>query len=108
LEYGEDQIQQLAESIKDHNYRIIAEGGIIHLLGSGMNLSNADPFVVFDELVRVNPRNLDASHAFYLGYEMCKAEIALQLSKQYVQDESLEWGHLSKPERARHRLRRCK
>jgi hypothetical protein len=47
---------------------------------------------------------LDASHAFYLGYEMCKAMTALQLSKEYRQDEALDWGHLTIPETS-HRTR---
>jgi hypothetical protein len=47
--------------------------------------------------------NLTASHAFYLGYECCKASTALTLSKQYRQDEALDWGYLTQPE-AHHRL----
>jgi hypothetical protein len=34
----------------------------------------------------------DGAHAFYLGYELAKAEIALRLGKRYVQDEPLRWG----------------
>ena len=37
---------------------------------------------------------IDASHAFYLGYELARAEIALHLGKQYTQDEPLQWGLL--------------
>jgi hypothetical protein len=37
----------------------------------------------------------DPAHAFYLGYEMYKAQLALQLGKNYVQDRPLAWGHLS-------------
>jgi hypothetical protein len=47
---------------------------------------------------------IDASHAFYLGHELCKASIALLLGKQYNQDESLDWGYLTVPENF-HRLR---
>jgi len=34
----------------------------------------------------------DAPHAFYLGAELMKAEIAWQLGKRYAQDEPLDWG----------------
>jgi len=34
----------------------------------------------------------DASHAFYLGVELARAQIAWQLKKRYVQDEELTWG----------------
>ncbi len=37
---------------------------------------------------------IDASHAFYLGYELARAEIALHLGKQYTQDEPLHCGLL--------------
>ena len=40
----------------------------------------------------------DASHAFYLGYEMMKAKTALTLSKTYRQDQALDWGFLTEPE----------
>jgi hypothetical protein len=41
---------------------------------------------------------LDASHSFYLGYEMCKAVTALTLGKQYQQDQPLSWGFLTQEE----------
>ena len=34
----------------------------------------------------------DASHAFYLGVELARAQIAWQLGKRYVQDQELDWG----------------
>ena len=34
----------------------------------------------------------DAPHAFYLGTELMKAEIAWRLGKRYAQDEPLDWG----------------
>lgn len=104
LNFSESQIEQLAEQIRDHNYRILANDGNLHLLGSGEQFSGTDPFAVFDALAATEPDNLDASHAFYLGFEMCKAMIANQLGKNYVQDEALEWGHLTVEEKLRHRL----
>ena len=34
----------------------------------------------------------DGGHAFYLGVELARAEIAWQLGKRYVQDNRLRWG----------------
>ncbi len=34
----------------------------------------------------------DGPHAFYLGAELAKAEIAWRLAKRYAQDEPLDWG----------------
>lgn len=101
-----DSIADLAAKLRDNNYRILAEREEIHLLGAGIHLQGDDPFELFDALADTSPRNLDASHSFYLGYEMCKAMIALQLGKQYVQDESLDWGMLTVNEKDRHRLKR--
>jgi hypothetical protein len=56
-------------------------------------LCNSDPFVLFDQMGVT-----DASHAFYLGYELMKAKTALTLSKSYHQDQALEWGFLTEPE----------
>ena len=106
LEFGLEQIEELALNIKDNNYRIFAEQEKVHLLGSGKHFSDADPFVVFDQLAESGAANLDASHAFYLGYEMCKAMTALHLGKQYSQDEALDWGFLTRPEIDRHRLKK--
>jgi dihydropteroate synthase-like protein len=105
-DYGPAELEQLGKQIKDHNYRIIAEAGQIHLLGSQSHFASRDPFEVFDQLAATEPSNLSASHAFYLGYEMCKAMIASQLGKQYTQDEALNWGFLTQSETDRHRLKR--
>lgn len=104
LAYDDQQLQELATSIKDNNYRLFRTASELHLLGSGHKFSDADPFQLFDQLAAMQPKNLDASHAFYLGYELCKAMIAMQLGKNYVQDEALDWGHLTIDETNRHRL----
>jgi len=98
---------RLASLIKDSHVRLLAEEGQLHLLTSGRQWSDRDPWRLFASLLTAGPnggppRNLDLSHAFYLGYEMCKATTALTLGKEYVQDESLDWGFLTEPE-DRHR-----
>jgi dihydropteroate synthase len=109
LEYGDEHFQQLAAQIKDHNFRLFAERGEVHLVSAGLHLHDADPFRLFERLLhpesgREPPKNIDPSHAFYLGYELCKALTALTLGKEYRQDEALDWGYLTQPE-DRYRLK---
>jgi hypothetical protein len=45
---------------------------------------------------------IDPAHAFYLGYEMARAVTALTLAKNYVQDQALRWGFLTREEPSAH------
>ena len=38
----------------------------------------------------------DPSHAFYLGRELHKASLAVQLGKQYIQEQPLRWGYINR------------
>jgi len=107
-----EQIARLATEIRDNNYRIFATDDEIHLVSHDLHLHDADPFTIMEQLHSTGPEgglpaNLDASHAFYLGYEMAKARTALTLGKTYVQDESLDWGLATRPEQS-HRLKRTR
>jgi dihydropteroate synthase len=106
------EIEQLAVEIRDNNYRVMIADGEIHLVSRNLHLHNRDPFELMESLRTAGPegklpKNLDASHAFYLGYEMAKARIALTLGKNYMQDESLDWGLATEPEK-RHYLQHSK
>jgi dihydropteroate synthase len=92
-EFGTENIAELQRRIRDPNWRIFAESGTIHALNREHLLRDPDPFRLFEQM-GVH----DASHAFYLGYEMMKARTALTLSKTYRQDQSLDWGYLTVPE----------
>lgn len=104
--YEQDDVElnNLAETIKDNNFRLFVSGGKIHLISAGIHLAERDPFLLFDQM-RSQRADVDQSHAFYLGYEMAKAVTALTLGKNYAQDEALDWGLLTKPEES-HRLRK--
>lgn len=95
---GEDVLRELAASLKDNNYRLFAEGGQLHLMAADVHVKSDNAFDLFRQLMKTEPRNVDASHAFYLGYELAKATTALTLGKQYNQDEALDWGMLTEPE----------
>jgi dihydropteroate synthase-like protein len=101
------ELDELAARIKDNNYRLFAADERIHLVSSQLHLQDDDPFRLFEQLLATNPKNMDPGHAFYLGYEMCKALTALTLGKQYQQDEALRWGLLTRDEKF-HRLKRGK
>jgi dihydropteroate synthase-like protein len=114
MEAGLETLANLASAIKDNNYRIFAERGEVHVVSAGLHISSPDPFLLMERLLHPGfggaadthaPAQLDPSHAFYLGYEMCKAATALALSKQYRQDEALDWGYLTVEEES-HRLRK--
>jgi dihydropteroate synthase-like protein len=109
IEPPAEDLDRLARDIKDANYRVFVTGGEVHVVSHELHLHNTDPFLLFDQLRQSGPdgglpKNLDAAHSFYLGYEMCKAATAAALHKQYQQDESLDWGLLTREE-SRHYLR---
>jgi dihydropteroate synthase-like protein len=81
-------IAELAAEVKDTNFRIeIAEDGI-HLFNRAGHHVAQDAFSLFPKL----PIENDAAHAFYLGAELMRAEVAWRLGKRYSQDEPLNWG----------------
>ena len=96
LVHGDEALRELASNLKDRNYRLFAERGLLHVLNSDLFFQGDDPFVLFRAMLEHG--SIDAAHAFYLGYEMAKAATALTLGKNYVQDQSLKWGFLTRPE----------
>lgn len=101
------EIQNLAAAIKDSNFRILAENEQLHLMNRNGHWYGIDPFELFDQMLAEQGSDIEASHAFYLGYEMCKAMTALTLGKQYRQDQALDWGFLTLPEVSAHDRRRA-
>jgi dihydropteroate synthase-like protein len=86
--YSGQEIAESAAQVKDMNYRIeTAEDGI-HVYNRTGHFVADDAFALFDKL----GVQTDGAHAFYLGAELTKAEIALRLGKRYAQDEPLDWG----------------
>lgn len=86
--YSTEEIQEIAAQIKDPSFRIqVSEQGM-HIYNRDGLFSAVDPFALYPNLKVDN----DASHAFYLGVELARAQIAWQLNKRYVQDQPLDWG----------------
>jgi dihydropteroate synthase-like protein len=81
-------IRELAAEVKDANFRIETTEDGIHIYNRDGHYMSQDAFSLFPKLTVEG----DAAHAFYLGAELMKAEIAWQLGKRYTQDEPLNWG----------------
>ena len=86
--YNTTEIAELALQIKDPSFRIMVSEDGVHVYNRDGLLQAIDPFKFYPDLKVEN----DASHAFYLGVELARAQIAYQLKKRYVQDEELNWG----------------
>ena len=83
-----EEVAQTAAAVKDPSFRIQLTREGIHVYNrDGLQLAT-DPFELFPGLAVDD----DASHAFYLGVELGRAQIAWQLGKRYLQDNELEWG----------------
>lgn len=86
--YNAAEIADFAAEVADDNFRIQVSAAGFHIYNRhGLHIAR-DPYDVFQAL------NVDADgpHAFYLGLELARAQIAWQLGKRYVQDEELGWG----------------
>lgn len=86
--YTFEQISELAADIRDPNYRIQVSDEGIHLYNREGLHTHEDPFDFFPQLGIEE----DGGHAFYLGVELARAQIAHLLGKRYVQDQPLRWG----------------
>ena len=86
-------IRELAAAIRDPNYRIQVSSEGIHCFNRDGLHSFADPFAFYPHL----GVQQDAGHAFYLGVELARAQIAHQLGKRYIQDQPLRWGCVLPP-----------
>jgi dihydropteroate synthase-like protein len=83
-----DDIDALAAEVRDANFRIVAAQDGIHVFNGKGHAVATDAFELFAGL----DVDTNGAHAFYLGAELMKAEIAWRLGKRYVQDEPLVWG----------------
>jgi dihydropteroate synthase-like protein len=90
--YTQDEIKELASEITDPSYRIQTSAEGIHIFNRDGFHTATDPFDLYPKLAVEN----DAGHAYYLGVELARAEIAWQLGKRFNQDQSLDWGCATK------------
>ena len=86
--YSCGEVTQIAAAVKDPSFRIQLTREGIHVYNRDGHRLATDPFELYPGL----GVDGDASHAFYLGVELGRAQIAWQLGKRYLQDNELEWG----------------
>ena len=87
-----EEIKETAKMIKDPNFRIQVSNKGVHLYNRDGHFIEQDPFAFFPKIKLEE----DGGHAFYIGIETARAQIAWELGKKYVQDEELNWGSASK------------
>ncbi len=91
--YTEGELRALQAQITDPNFRIYTDGETIYVFNAERFVKGTDIQQIFGQLGVE-----EANHAFYLGKELQKAKIAIQLGKTYRQEGQLSWGYLTPPE----------
>jgi dihydropteroate synthase len=81
-------IAQEAAEVRDTNFRVATAEDGVHVFNGRMHEVGTEALAFFPTL----GVEADGAHAFYLGTELMKAEIAHRLGKRYAQDEPLGWG----------------
>jgi dihydropteroate synthase-like protein len=83
-----EEIAATAAQVRDPNFRI-------QVAADGLHVYNRDGLRRGQRALELWPQlglQADASHAFYMGVELARAELAWELGKRYVQDQPLDWG----------------
>lgn len=91
-----EEIAENAAAVSDPNYRIEVTDDGLHVYNRDRHHVAADPFDLYPKL----GVEIDGSHAFYLGVELARAQVAFQLGKRYAQDNELRWGVAVPPPQA--------
>ena len=111
--FTRSQLDAIKADLTDKNIRIFVERleaqglssdqitAVMHAMNKDFHVTGNDAFEMFDQMKIDDP-----SHAFYLGYELAKATIAMQLGKNYTQDVALNWGFLTHEEISHHERRK--
>ncbi|QBQ99549.1 DUF6513 domain-containing protein [Paraburkholderia pallida] len=83
-----DEIAETARAIRDPNFRVQVSSAGVHVYNRDGHHVAVDPFALWPRLKLED----DGAHAFYMGVELARAEVAWRLGKRYAQDQSLDWG----------------
>ncbi|RME35975.1 MAG: dihydropteroate synthase [Gammaproteobacteria bacterium] len=92
--YTPEEVEELAGQIRDPSYRVVVSEAGIHVFNRDGLHTAVDPFRLFPQLERLQE---DAPHAFYMGVELARAQVAWQLGRRYMQDQELDWGVAARP-----------
>jgi dihydropteroate synthase-like protein len=88
--FSEEELRAMKGKTRDRNFRIFADRNSIYVFNNALFIKDTDIRRIFDQL-----KIEDASQAFYMGKELQKARLAIQLGKKYIQEAELRWGYLS-------------
>jgi dihydropteroate synthase-like protein len=86
--YDAVEIDEFARAVRDPNYRVQVSADGIHVYNRDGHVVDGDPFALFPSLEFEG----DVGHAFYMGVQLARAEIAWRLGKRFDQDQVLDWG----------------
>ena len=93
IAWDEAQLRGLQAGIKDLNFRIFTDRSRIYVFNAERFVTGTGISEIFAQLDVQEP-----THAFYLGRELMKAQLAIALGKTYRQEGQLSWGYLTPPE----------
>ncbi|NPT34046.1 DUF6513 domain-containing protein [Paraburkholderia xenovorans] len=86
--YSAAEIDEFARDIRDPNFRVQISPDGIHVYNRDGHRKGHDPFALYPAL----HLEADGGHAFYMGVQLARAEIAWRLGKRFDQDQPLDWG----------------
>ncbi|MFL6702545.1 MAG: dihydropteroate synthase, partial [Paraburkholderia graminis] len=86
--YSAAEIDEFARDVRDPNFRVQVSDEGIHVYNRDGHLKAGDPFALYPDL----HLEADGGHAFYMGVQLARAEIAWRLGKRFDQDQPLDWG----------------
>ncbi|MGH8777999.1 DUF6513 domain-containing protein [Paraburkholderia sp.] len=86
--YNAAEIDEFARDVRDPNFRVQVGADGIHVYNRDGHHRSDDPFALYPAL----KLDTDGGHAFYMGVQLARAEIAWRLGKRFDQDQPLDWG----------------
>ena len=86
--YDAAEIALFAQAVRDPNFRVQVAADGIHVYNRDGHAVEGDPFALYPGL----GLEADGGHAFYMGVQLARAEIAWKLGKRFDQDQELDWG----------------
>jgi dihydropteroate synthase len=87
---AEGELRDMKKRLTDRNLRIETDGEAIFAFNKDLFEKDSNIRDLFSRLHVDDP-----GHAFYLGRELMKADLARHLGKKYIQGEPLHWGYLT-------------
>ncbi|WP_042267910.1 DUF6513 domain-containing protein [Paraburkholderia heleia] len=86
--YSAAEIDEVAREVRDPNFRVQVSAEGLHVYNRDGHRRGSDPFALYPQL----HLEADGGHAFYMGVQLARAEIAWRLGKRFDQDQPLDWG----------------